>query len=383
MPSRRALLRGGLAFAGLSLLAGVRDRLLGNPFYNFGFDAADAVATGAGNAFAADPESELRAEKFAQLRQHINDAGGVDHAFPLPQPARLEILDWLFQRQSITGLANPMMPFTPASRADSGTSFLQRVINDPMKAVVEGETKRVLASAMNSKFGDNLIGNLYVDAPRFIYLELLAQGISKSQEKHKLKNPLEQVALTTPEGVLPLVLSGITNAKNTYRGQELRALAPIIEDIHLQRTGEDNLRLTFGKPVPMYGNTFDYRSDMITAQYSKGFFDGPKPPTLDRPTPIMSALTQTGGHSFLDAVFAQMTEDQFKAAWNLLSVKADAAQNSLIYEGMFTRPTSSELSWVYHPAKFYITEGQDMIRAAVKTHFVRVSHYPLAIISEI
>lgn len=92
MPSRRAMLRGGLTFAGLSLLAGARDRLLGNPFYNFGFDAADVIATGAGNAFAADPESELRAEKFAQLRQGVNEAGGIDYAFPLPQPKYLSVL---------------------------------------------------------------------------------------------------------------------------------------------------------------------------------------------------------------------------------------------------------------------------------------------------
>lgn len=251
-----------------------------------------------------------------------------------------------------------------------------------MKAVVEGKTKRVLASAMNSKFGDHLVGNLYVDAPRFIYLELLAQGISKSQEKHNLNNPLEQVALTTPEGILPLVLSGITNPKKTYRGQELRALAPIIEDIHLQRIGEDSMRLKFGKHVPMYGDTFDYQSDIIAAQYNKDFFDGPKPPTLEKPTPIMSALTQTGGHAFLDAVFAQMTEDQFNAAWNLLSGKADTAQDSLIYEGRFTKPTSSELPWVYHPAKFYITEDKDAIRAGVRTHFVHITRHPLAIITE-
>lgn len=374
--TRRGLLTGIASFAALSVVGGARERLVGNPFADIGYYLADRAVDGASNAFAADPESERLRVRFEELNENVQ-AKGLDRVYPLPMiPSdNLEVVNWLMRRK-LTGLANPVIPYNVDTADSVKGMFGLKYSNFLSYTDLDGEEKKTLAWGMNSRFGDKLQGNIYQEAPNFAHLMMLADSLSKRSDK-KLPYPFDGEVVTTPEGILPMTLLG-SITESGYRGFELRAMGDLVDTITVARTAESELTLQFGKPVPTYGNELKINTPVVSEKFNASWWDT-TPPKLERPTGIIEVLQNSGGRDLLKKTLKAAVDVQQSEAWRIINLKGLELDQRLT--GMVVG--KGDLPNHYHPAKFYVTEDGQVIRSAVKVHYLHIPmSQPLMIVSK-
>jgi hypothetical protein len=338
-------------------------------------------------AITPDPEQTERSGKFLELREEVVKAGGIDKVFPVPKfpEEGMKTIDWILRRE-ITGLASPVNRFNAETSLTTNGEYGLHGVGPYVQVdtIINNQRKRVLGMGMNSRFGDKVdyeSVSLTAKTSEFAYLNLLATGARRSVATHKMDFPFQNLPITTPEGILPLMLSGIYSSVYGFNIDSLRVLGKLVENISVQKTSETSLRFVFEKEVPVYGKSMDYSSELVKNHYSQPWYHfNPISPEFNAKTPIISALNNRGGQVLLPQVFDDMAEYYRNQAEQIIMTEGQKADNELLYKDPKKLPPDT-LPTIYHPAAFYVTEDRDVIRSLARVHYLHIPGQTLMIVS--